>query len=116
MAAALLCRVPAGAGRAAYVALKVRESEVWQRTHHQSWRSLWKGLESNWKLLCYITLFTMTLHMSSHGSQDMYPTFLERQWGIGPGQRALLTACSMVGALAVEFYAAFFRTGGGGAG
>jgi SHS family lactate transporter-like MFS transporter len=85
---------------AVYVALWVRESEVWQRTRHESWASLWKGLASNWRLLCYITLFTMTLHMSSHGSQDMYPTFLERQWGFGTGQRALLTAGSMVGAIA----------------
>lgn len=85
---------------AVYVALRVRESEVWEKAHKHSWGSLWRALLSNWKLLAYIMLFTMTLHMSSHGSQDMYPTFLERQWGFGPGQRALLTACSMGGAIA----------------
>jgi SHS family lactate transporter-like MFS transporter len=85
---------------AAYVALQVKESEVWERTRHQSWGSLGRGLHANWKLLLYITLFTMAMHMSSHGSQDMYPTFLERQWGYGATKRALLTAMSMIGAIA----------------
>ena len=35
----------------------------------------------------------------SHGTQDMYPTFLQRQWGMGPTQRAVITAISMVGAI-----------------
>jgi SHS family lactate transporter-like MFS transporter len=85
---------------AAFVALRVRESEVWEQSRHQSWGSLGRALACNWKLLCYFTLFTMAMHMSSHGSQDMYPTFLVRQWGFGAGRRALLAACSMVGGLA----------------
>jgi SHS family lactate transporter-like MFS transporter len=36
----------------------------------------------------------------SHGTQDLYPTFLERAWGLGPAKRAALTAVSMVGAIA----------------
>jgi SHS family lactate transporter-like MFS transporter len=41
-----------------------------------------------------------TLHMSSHGTQDLYPTFLQREWGILPKPRALLSAISMVGGIA----------------
>jgi len=37
--------------------------------------------------------------MSSHGTQDLYPTFLEKDWGIAGKQRAVLTAISMVGAI-----------------
>lgn len=86
-------------GGALFTAREVRESEVWQRTHSRDW-SVWvRDLLSNWKLLVYITLFAMTMHMSSHGSQDMYPAFLERQWGFKPSQRAALTAFSMVGAI-----------------
>jgi SHS family lactate transporter-like MFS transporter len=85
---------------AVFVALKVQESQVWEQTRQPSWGSLGRAVASNWKLLVYITLFTMTMHMSSHGSQDMYPTFLERHWGFGASRRALLTACSMLGALA----------------
>ena len=36
----------------------------------------------------------------AHGSQDMYPTFLERQWGFGVGTRSLITGVSMIGAIA----------------
>jgi SHS family lactate transporter-like MFS transporter len=85
---------------AVYVRFQVKESEVWQRTRHESWHSLGRGLRANWRLLLYLTLFTMAMHMSSHGSQDMYPTFLERQWGYGPAKRSLLTAISMTGAIA----------------
>jgi SHS family lactate transporter-like MFS transporter len=39
------------------------------------------------------------MNFSSHGTQDMYPTFLLRDWGFTPGKRDALTALSMVGAL-----------------
>jgi SHS family lactate transporter-like MFS transporter len=37
--------------------------------------------------------------MSSHGTQDLYPTVLEKDWGIVGKQKATLTAISMVGAI-----------------
>src|SRR5216110_660654 len=39
------------------------------------------------------------MNMVSHGTQDMYPTFLQRDWGFGPTTRSALTAFSQVGAL-----------------
>jgi MFS transporter, SHS family, lactate transporter len=39
------------------------------------------------------------MNMVSHGTQDMYPTFLERDWGFGPRARAGVTAISQVGAV-----------------
>ena len=39
------------------------------------------------------------MNMVSHGTQDMYPTFLQRDWGFSPAKRAALTAFSQVGAL-----------------
>src|SRR2546427_3239821 len=39
------------------------------------------------------------MNMVSHGTQDMYPTFLERDWGFSPTTRAAVTAFSQVGAL-----------------
>ncbi len=40
------------------------------------------------------------MNMVSHGTQDLYPTFLQRDWHFTPERRAALTALSMVGALA----------------
>jgi SHS family lactate transporter-like MFS transporter len=39
------------------------------------------------------------MNFVSHGTQDLYPTFLQRGWGFTPTQRAALTALSMLGAL-----------------
>ncbi len=90
--------LPALAG-ALFTAREVRESEAWQRSRAQDLGAWGRDLLANWKLLAYLTLFAMTMHMCAHGSQDMYPTFLQRQWHLGPSQRAGLTALSMVGAI-----------------
>src|SRR5262249_36518889 len=45
-----------------------------------------------------VVLMTM-MNFVSHGTQDMYPTFLQRDWGFTPQRRAALTAFSMVGAI-----------------
>lgn len=84
---------------AAFVALNVRESEAWKQHHQSSFTGLGRALASNWKLFLYFTLFMTAMHMSSHGTQDMYPTFLEKDWGIFGKQKAALTAISMVGAI-----------------
>src|SRR3569833_2826628 len=39
------------------------------------------------------------MNFSSHGTQDMYPTFLQRFWKFGPVERSAISAISMVGAL-----------------
>ena len=84
---------------AIYVRLKVKESEVWERTKHGSWGELGKGIVSHWKLFLYLTLLMAMMNFVSHGTQDLYPTFLQRDWGFTPHQRAALTAFSMVGAI-----------------
>ena len=84
---------------ALYVRVNVRESEVWERTRHESWAELGRAIAANWRLFCYLTLLMATLNAVSHGTQDMYPTFLERDWGLTPRGRATLTATSMGGAI-----------------
>ncbi len=84
---------------ALFVRFRVEESEVWQRTKHNDWRSLFRGITSHWKLFLYLTLLMAGMGFVSHGTQDMYPTFLQRDWGFSPQKRAALTAFSMVGAI-----------------
>src|SRR6266852_5042751 len=84
---------------ALFVRFKVKESEVWKKTRHESWGSLGRNIASHWKLFIYLTLLLMMMNFVSHGTQDMYPTFLERQWGFSPRQRISVTAISMVGAI-----------------
>ena len=84
---------------AIFVRMRVHESEVWQRTRHKDWSSLGRGIASHWKLFVYLTLLMAGMNFVSHGTQDMYPTFLQRDWGFSPQKRAALTAFSMVGAI-----------------
>lgn len=84
---------------ALFVRYRVEESEVWQKTRHKDWSSLGRGIASHWKLFLYITLLMAGMNFVSHGTQDMYPTFLQRDWGFTPQKRAALTAFSMVGAI-----------------
>src|SRR5438270_3523157 len=63
---------------AIYVRLHVKESEVWKKTKHESWGQLGRGIASHWKLFLYLTLLMMMMNFISHGTQDMYSTFLER--------------------------------------
>ncbi len=85
---------------AIYVRLQVKESEVWQKTRHESWGQLGRGIASHWKLFLYLVLLMMMMNFVSHGTQDMYPTLLKRQWGFSPQKVAAVTAFSMVGAIA----------------
>src|SRR5882762_762858 len=84
---------------ALFVRYRVEESEVWQRTRHKDWSSLGRGIASHWKLFLYITLLMAGMNFVSHGTQDMYPTFLQRDWGFSPQKRAALTAFSMIGGI-----------------
>ena len=83
---------------AIYVRSHVKESEVWHRTRVDL-KSYFGTLAQHLPLLLYIAVLMTGMNFASHGTQDLYPTFLQRDWGFTPGQRAALTAWSMVGAL-----------------
>lgn len=84
---------------ATYVHSRVKESEVWKKTRHESWGQLGRGIASNWKLFIYLVLLMTMMNFVSHGTQDMYPTLLKRQWGFSPQRVAAVTAFSMIGAI-----------------
>jgi SHS family lactate transporter-like MFS transporter len=78
---------------------RVKESEVWQKGKRQSWSEHWREIASHWKLFLYLLAFMTMMLFASHGTQDMYPTFLQRQWHFSPERRAAITAFSGVGAV-----------------
>jgi SHS family lactate transporter-like MFS transporter len=81
------------------IRFKVKESEVWERSKSQSWSEQWREMLSHWKLFLYLLAFMTMMLFSSHGTQDMYPTFLQRQWHFSPMRRSAITAFSGVGAI-----------------
>ncbi|HSP63020.1 MAG TPA: MFS transporter [Pyrinomonadaceae bacterium] len=84
---------------AIFVRLRVKESEVWQKTRHETWGGLGRGIASHWKLFVYLVLLMMMMNFVSHGTQDMYPTLLKRAWHFSPQKVAVVTAFTMVGAI-----------------
>ncbi|HWZ27410.1 MAG TPA: MFS transporter [Gemmatimonadales bacterium] len=84
---------------AIFVRAQVTESEVWLKTRERTWGALGQTLAAQVPLFLYLTVLMALMNMSSHGTQDLYPTFLQRAWNLGPGPRSAITAISMVGAL-----------------
>jgi SHS family lactate transporter-like MFS transporter len=84
---------------ALYVRSHVKESEVWERSHTPDWKSYGRGLASHWKLFAYLVFLMAMMNFVSHGTQDMYPTFLQRDWKFDPRARAEITMLANVGAI-----------------
>ena len=85
---------------AIFVRLRVKESEVWEKTRHETWSQLGRAIASHWRLFIYLVLLMMMMNFVSHGTQDMYPTLLKRAWHFSPPKVAAITACTMIGAIA----------------
>jgi SHS family lactate transporter-like MFS transporter len=84
---------------ALFVRSHVRESEVWEKTRHATWGEMGRAIFSNKKLFVHLVLLMTAMGCASHGTQDMYPTFLQRHWGFDLKTRTAMTAISMVGAI-----------------
>ncbi len=85
---------------AIFVRFRVTESEVWQQTRHADWSSLGRALVAQWRLFLMLTLFIGAMSLVSHGTQDLYPTFLQRDRGFGATGKSVITIISMLGAIA----------------
>src|SRR5580692_4278568 len=84
---------------AIFVRMRVKESEIWKETKAHDWTQLRQSIFSHWKLFFYIVLLMTFMNLSSHGTQDMYPTFLQRYWHFGPPRRSIISAIASVGAI-----------------
>ena len=83
-----------------FIRFKVKESKAWEATASRlDWRTYWRSIFGNGKRFGYLVLLMALVNFISHGTQDLYPTFLQSQRGYTPGTTALVTAISMVGAI-----------------
>jgi MFS transporter, SHS family, lactate transporter len=84
---------------ALFIRFKVKESEVWARTRHENWSELGRAIVSHWRLYLYLVLMMTMMNFVSHGTQDMYPTFLQKQRGFTPQEAALIAIVYNIGAI-----------------
>ena len=85
----------------------VQESDVWRRTKHNSFGDIGKAFYTHKWLFLYMVLFMMSMNMSSHGTQDLYPTFLQRKWGVGVHMRSVFTGITTMGAVIGGIFVGF---------
>jgi len=84
---------------ALFVRFRVKESEVWESTRHGSWRDLGRGIAAQWRLFLYLTALMTMMNFVSHGTQDMYPTFLREHRGFSSREKDVIVVVYNVGAL-----------------
>jgi MFS transporter, SHS family, lactate transporter len=84
---------------AIFVRFAVKESEVWQKNKADSWKNLARGLAEHWPIFLYLVALMAMMNLASHGTQDLYPTFLQRYRGFGVSQKSNLAMISMIGAI-----------------
>lgn len=84
-----------------FIRFRVKESPVWRKRAATAltWSQQCREVLSHWRLFGYLLLFMSMMLFASHGTQDMYPTFLQRQWHFTPARRSAITAFSAVGAI-----------------
>jgi SHS family lactate transporter-like MFS transporter len=83
---------------AIFIRSKVKESPAWHE-HRTDWGSYRKAIVSNWRRFAFLVAMMAVMNFISHGTQDMYPTFLEQHRGFSPLQRANTTMIAYVGAI-----------------
>jgi SHS family lactate transporter-like MFS transporter len=84
---------------ALFIRVFVKESDVWRKTKAESWSHLGRGIAAHWKLWVYLTLLMAMMNFSSHGTQDMYPTFMKEFRGLDAKVYSQVVIVMMVGAL-----------------
>ena len=83
-----------------YIRHKVPESPVWQEARKNGTQvSARVAMRGHWGRFVYLMALMMAFNMFSHGSQDMYPTFLKSQLHLGTGEVTLLTLLLNLGAI-----------------
>jgi len=67
--------------------------------HRTDWGTYVRSIPAAWRRFLYLVLLLTAMGFISHGTQDLYPTFLQQQRHFTSSQVALTTMLSMVGAI-----------------
>ncbi len=82
-----------------YIRRAVPESPAWQSSRERNAPGLLEVVRGRWPLLIYLVVLMMVFNMFSHGSQDLYPTFLKQQLHLGTATVSKLTIALNLGAI-----------------
>ncbi len=82
-----------------FIRSKVKETEAWKATRTRNWKEYAGAVRKHSKLFLYLVILMSMMNLISHGTQDLYPTFLQQQRHFDPHKTAVITMISMVGAI-----------------
>ncbi len=85
-----------------YIRAQVPESAVWERERRDPNRApfnLKEIIRNHIGLFFYAVLLMTAFNYMSHGTQDLYPTYLQEQRGFGVGERSAITMVYAFGAI-----------------
>ena len=80
-----------------YIRRSVPESPSWNPTDAQS--NTLSILKSHWRLGIYAVVLMTAFNFFSHGTQDLYPTFLQIEHGLGAHEVGLIAVIYNIGAI-----------------
>jgi SHS family lactate transporter-like MFS transporter len=84
-----------------YIRTKVDESPAWLqgKVARNAESRLWKDIQSNVRLFLFVVVLMFAFNSFSHGTQDVYPTFLQRNLQFTPKTVGLIAIVYNCGAL-----------------
>src|SRR5213596_2791476 len=84
-----------------YIRARVPESPVWQRARAQQQPRLKMSIfvRQHGALFIYAALLMTAFNYMSHGTQDLYPTYLEKQRGFGVSAKSMSSIVYAIGAI-----------------
>jgi len=82
-----------------FIRMHVEESPVFEASRKEPREGSLKTLASHWKLALWCVVLMACFNSLSHGTQDLYPTFLQKQHGFGTHAVGTLTIIMNLGAL-----------------
>ena len=77
----------------------VEESPAFVEAQKHAKPGLWKSITDNWSLVIYSVVMMMLFNFFSHGTQDLYPTFLQKQHQFDPATVSWINIVANIGAI-----------------
>jgi MFS transporter, SHS family, lactate transporter len=82
-----------------FIRASVPESPAFVAAQSHARPGLWESIQANWQLVVYSILLLMVFNLFSHGTQDLYPTFLQKQLKLDPPTVSWIVIVANLGAI-----------------
>src|SRR5215467_663174 len=82
-----------------YIRWHVKETEAWRQNRMPGFGAIARVAAAHWKLVAYLVAVMALMNFLSHGTQDLYPHFLQSEHGFSTSKTANMAILYNIGAL-----------------